>query len=85
MLSFDPKNIFWKKVDGEVVLLNAQKGACYTLSEVGSVIWSLIAEHKTEEEIVEHIVAHYQVEEDVARADLAEFVKHLIDSEVLAA
>ena len=48
-----------------------------TVDEVGVLIWKGLDSGKSEKEILEEILNEYEVSEDVARADLREFLEKL--------
>lgn len=56
----------------------------YTLSPVAARIWTLIDGIRTADEIVDAIAAEYDVERDMAMADLAELVSDLAGVSLLS-
>jgi hypothetical protein len=52
----------------------------FELSELASLIWQLSDGSRAEEEIVAAITAEYQVEPEVARDDLGQFLDEMVDS-----
>lgn len=55
-----------------------------TVNEVGVSLWKMLQEEVTIEDLVHGILDEYEVEEDVAREDIQEFIKALIDGGILA-
>ncbi|MDO4749207.1 MAG: PqqD family protein [Eubacteriales bacterium] len=47
------------------------------MSEMGAFIWKLINESKNEEEVLSAILEEYDVEKEVAKNDLEEFLSKL--------
>ena len=55
-----------------------------TLNELGAEIWRLLPQAENDGEIVRRLLAEYEVEEDVLRADVAEFLGKLRALGILA-
>lgn len=55
-----------------------------TVNEVGSVLWKMLQNGDvTFEQLVQGVLAEYDVEEDVAREDIQEFLDKLIEGGIL--
>ena len=55
-----------------------------TVNEVGAVLWKMLQEADvTMEQLVQGVLAEYDVEEDVAREDIQEFLDKLIEGGIL--
>ena len=54
-----------------------------TVNEVGVLLWKMLQEEVTMEELVQAVLNEYDVEEEVARNDIQEFVEKLTDAGVL--
>lgn len=65
------------ELDNEMVLLNVETGVYFGLDEVGTTIWSLITDGLDEQEIVERIVADYDVEPARVSDDVRGFIEQL--------
>ena len=55
-----------------------------TVNEVGVTIWNLLQEEVTMDELVQGILNEYDVEEEVARNDIQEFLDKLIEGGIFA-
>ena len=55
---------------GEAVILHLASGTYYSLNEVGALIWSLLQQPRKVRQIVDHVVAEYDVDRDECEADL---------------
>ena len=55
-----------------------------TVNEVGVTLWNMLQEEVTFEDLVQGILAEYDVEEEVAREDIQEFLDTLIQGGILA-
>jgi hypothetical protein len=89
-------DLAWRSWDGEVVILSPaghnpsapaeqQDGAEHDLNEVGSRIWELCDGTRSVEEIAHAIVGEFEIDEETARRDAAEFVQGLLAQRLLCA
>ena len=74
-----------REIAGEYILIPIGKTALemngmITMDEVGVTIWRGLEEAKNEEEILQIILEAYEVEKEVALADMKEFMKKLLDA-----
>lgn len=53
------------------------------LNSVGQFLWEALTEDTTEEALVEKLLASYEVEKDIATADVAAFVAKLKGADLL--
>jgi hypothetical protein len=77
----DP-NIVARKIAGEIILVPIKQNAgdlssIYTLNGVGARIWELIDGTMSIEDIINSIVAGYEVTPEQAEADIVEFITKL--------
>ncbi|MBO5071069.1 MAG: PqqD family protein [Roseburia sp.] len=54
-----------------------------TMNDVGVSLWKMLQEEVTMDNLVAGILEEYEVEEDVAREDIQEFLNKLIESGIL--
>lgn len=64
-------------LDNEMVLLNIETGLYFGLDELGSMIWSLLAEGMAETAIVQRILDEYDAEPERVRRDVEAFLVQL--------
>ena len=75
------ETVFSQEVDGEMVLLDMNTENYFGLDEVGSFIWQTIeAEGGALEKVLDVLLEAYDVDEDVLRRDLLNFVERLAES-----
>lgn len=55
-----------------------------TVNEVGVSLWNMLQKEVTEDDLVKGILEEYEVEEDVAREDIREFIDTLVAGNILA-
>jgi hypothetical protein len=71
------KNQISSESSGEAVILVLVSGTYFSLNAVGTVIWRLLQEPRTVQEICETIVRDYDVSEDRCRADVFRLLEDL--------
>lgn len=64
-------------VDGQAVIVMADSGQVTVLNEVGTRIWQLSNGERNIDEIVQVIMAEYDVPEDIAWQDAISFLKRM--------
>lgn len=82
------KELLKREVAGDSFLVPIGKtiydhNGMFILTELGAFIWDLLPRAETEEEILQAILAEYDVEEAVARADLEKFLSKLREMEII--
>jgi hypothetical protein len=77
------KDVVFRDLDGELVLLNLRTGVYFGLDRVGTRIWGLIADERSLSEIVGALTADYEVDAETCEADVAQFVATLADNELI--
>lgn len=71
-----------RDIAGDLLLVPAGKAALdlngmLTLNEVGAEIWHMLPEVEDEEELIARLLDIYEVEEDVLRKDVTDFLDSL--------
>ena len=64
------KDVMFRELDGEAVLLNLESGKYYGLDPVGARIWSLLATPKTVARVRDSVLAEYEVDAARCESDL---------------
>src|SRR5437867_10538249 len=77
------KDVVFRDLAGELVLLNLSTGVYFGLDAVGSRIWGLIDGGRSAAEIVGTLTAEYEVAADTCEADLSRFLEALRDNELV--
>ena len=54
-----------------------------TVNEVGVTLWNMLQEEVTMEDLVQGVLAEYDVQEEVAREDIQEFLDELVKGGIL--
>jgi hypothetical protein len=71
------------EVGGEAVILHLDEGVYYGLNEVGARVWQLVQKPLTVAEIVDAIVAEYEVERAQCQRDVQELVAGLAEHKLV--
>ncbi len=82
------KEFVLREIAGDYIAVPTGKTALdfnglITMNEVGVSIWKMLAEDVTLEDIVQGILAEYDVDEDIAREDVQDFIDTLYEKGIL--
>ncbi len=64
------REVLFREIEGECVLLDLESGTYFGLNEVGTRIWNLLREGLPEERIAEIIAAEFDGDAPTIRADV---------------
>ena len=64
-------------VDGELIGMSVEQGACYGLNGVGTRIWDLLAEPRSVASLCEQLTSEYDVDPDNCLREVLELVEEL--------
>lgn len=71
------KDVAWRVIDGEAILISAEDSMLHSLDEVGTRIWEMADGAATVGSIIQTICAEFEVDEAQAETDVLEFVTNL--------
>ena len=76
------KEFILREIVGDIVLVPINKSTSkfdglITMNEIGKFIWENIESAKDKEELLQRILDEYEVDKDIAKADLDEFLGKL--------
>jgi hypothetical protein len=74
----------WRLIAGEAVVLSMDTKVLRGLNAVGSRVWDLIDGERTVQDIVDVIVAEFDVTRPQATADVDAFVRELLDRRLVS-
>ena len=82
------KEFVLREIAGDYIIIPTGKTALefnglITVNEVGVTIWNMLQEEVTFDQLVQGILDEYDVEEDVAREDIQEFLDALAKDGIL--
>lgn len=72
-----------RKIEGEAAVITPQDSTLHTFNGVGTRILELADGTRSMRQIVEVIVAEYEVEPEIAESDARAFVSELVQKQVL--
>ncbi len=72
-----PKDVVFRDLDGEAVILNLQTGKYYGLDQVGTRMWNLLAQHGQVEAAYRALLDEYDVSEEQLQHDLLDLIDRL--------
>lgn len=78
------RDVVFREINGEAVLLNLQTGQYFGLDEVGTAIWSLLASRRTVHAVLEGLAERYEAPRERLEADLGRFLELLRDRELIS-
>ena len=71
------KNVFAQEIDEETIILDSETQEYFSINEIGKVIWSLLEEKKSLEEIKAEMLDMYEVPQEQLEKDLLNFLQAL--------
>jgi hypothetical protein len=82
------KELIKREIAGDTILVPVGKSVydsngLFVLNELAAFIWNILPEVDSESEIAEKILEEYEVDEDTARKDLAQFLDKLRDMNII--
>ncbi len=75
----------WRVIDGDFVLLIPREATLHALTGCGSRVWELMEGETNVSDIVGRICAEYEVEPERARDEITEFIRKLIEMNLVEA
>lgn len=83
------KEFVLREIAGDYIIIPTGKtvldfNGLVTVNEVGVSLWKMLQEEVTFEDLVKGVLEEYDVEEEIAREDIQEFLDKLVESGILA-
>ncbi len=83
------KDFILREIAGDYIIIPTGRtvldfNGLITVNEVGVTLWKMLQEEVTLETLVQGVLAEYDVEEEVAREDIQEFLDKLAEGGILA-
>src|SRR5215510_11576973 len=72
-----------KVIDGEAIIINLANGIYYSMDKVGGLIWEMLAETHSLEEVTTALTARYDVSSEQAQADVERLAAELVQENLL--
>lgn len=67
----------WRLVDGEVIALDLRTSRYLGLNPTAALVWQTVASGSTEPDLVDQVVAKFEVAREEAATDVAAFIADL--------
>lgn len=77
------KNIAYRVIDDEAVIVNVNKSTFHTLNDLATFIWNSIDGKTTTKDIIRNVINEFQVNEAVAEKDTLEFINELKEKNLI--
>jgi hypothetical protein len=77
-------HIVHEHLDGEVVVLNMEKGHYFNLEKTASFIWQLIDSHKSNDLILKELLKAYDGDAEEIMTDLKKFFNFLEENDLIS-
>jgi len=72
-----PKDVIFRDLDGEAIILNLETGKYYGLDEVGTRMWNLLTEHGQVQLAYQTLLEEYDVSEEQLQHDVLTLLDNL--------
>jgi hypothetical protein len=71
------QEIIWREIDGEVVVLDLEGSAYFTVGRSGRTLWPLVVGGTSVAELANELVERFSLEREVAERDVRSFLDSL--------
>ena len=78
------KQVPWRVLDTEALVVNVKTGMLYPLNSVGTRIWELCDGERTLPEIVAALAAEFEADERIIREDAERFIVELAEASLVS-
>lgn len=82
-LQINAPGVIHESIDGEVVIVNVDKGLYFSSDGVGAKLWSMIADAESVDSLIKWTGETYDTPADVVNADIQAFVSQLQENELV--
>ncbi len=72
-----PKDVVFRELDGEAVILNLESGIYFGLDAIGTRIWRLVEEYGSLRAVWEAMQREFEAPDETLRSDLLTFINEL--------
>lgn len=73
----------FNEIDGEMVMMNIETGKYVSLNQTGKTIWHILEQNKTITQIIEEILAQYDVSQAQCTQEVSHFITQMVEQEVV--
>ena len=82
--STNSEEVVAKVIDGDAIIINLKTGIYYSMDNTGGLIWKLMEEGRSLEEIGKVIAANYEVSGEKALEDVKKLAAELLQEELVS-
>lgn len=77
------KQVVQSKIDDEVVMMDIESGFYFGLNSVASIIWELLKDGKTVDELADYLITEYDVSREKCLEETDILIKKMLDLKVI--
>lgn len=77
------KQVVQSKIDDEVVMMDIESGFYFGLNSVASIIWDLLKDGKTVDELADYLITEYDVSREQCLEETDILIKKMLDLKVI--
>ncbi len=82
------KELIKREIAGDVILVPVgqsviESNGLFVLNELGGFLWDLLPQAQNIDDLLKAVLAEYEVDETIARADIAEFLDNLQKMDII--
>lgn len=74
----------FNEVDGELVMMSIETGDYVSMNETGKIIWELLEQDKTVNELIALLVQQFDVDQEIVKNDVVPFIEQMKTKGILA-
>jgi hypothetical protein len=78
-----PAHVIFRELQGEAVVLNLENERYYGLDDIGTRIWSLLAQSTTLNDVYETLLGEYDVDPDSLHRDITALIEQLQEQDLV--
>jgi coenzyme PQQ synthesis protein D (PqqD) len=82
-LRLRPGALEWREVEGEIVALDLRRSVYLAVTKSGALLWPALLKGTSHRELVTRLCERFEIEEDVASADVDAFLGELTEHDLL--
>lgn len=77
------EGITWRDIKGELIALELESGEYFSFNEIGRLAWLALAEGRSVGQVVEAVLAEYEVSLAQAERDVVAFTQGLLENKLI--
>jgi hypothetical protein len=77
------QNVISENLSEKTFVLNNETGMYIELNETASDLWCSFTEKSSTDELIDYLLSEYDIDENIARADVDEFVKDCFSNKLI--